>query len=503
MTSVTFSAADPNMSGSGTYSTVVTLEGSGFASDDCANIAKIGGCQCTVANSTSTMLECTPDPSCDYEAGVYQEVSLNVNQYGNALVEINAVEDQSVAFVPTVDSISPNSGSTEGGTDVIITGSGFSSLETVTVTFNGIAADCGGFNPLVCTSPMSSSGDVVVYEGQFAALCTGNCTFTYDSQLTPTITDVDPTSVSGSTQLTLTGTGFGTDMSQVTVSIGGEDCVVDSVDLSTTVVCTVAAVPAGNNTIDLIVSGEGRASTTERVSGEATVTDVSPATGSVHGGTEVTFTGHGFSGQTSVTAGGVEICTDVTIVSLTEMSCTTAAHVDGAVDFIIESNGETYPSISYTYSDAITPTVTSVSPLTGAAGDIVDIAGSNFGSDASAIHVWIGNVECTSVILVGSTISCSAGELTTGTYPVQVHVVGKGLSNDDQTFTYVIEVSGISPSTGDSLGNQLLTIAGSGFASSQTVTVCGATCTVESATPTEIVCATPPKDGEYICSMGL
>lgn len=499
VSAISFTDAVAAMPRSGTASTVLTVTGADLATNDCANIARIGGCACTVSGSTVTSLECTPDSACEYDAGIYQPITVNVNQLGSAIVDIHTVSDQSVAFVPSVDSISPDRGSMRGGTKVTITGSGFPSLEAVSVTFNGEPSECESINPLVCTSPSSTTGDVVVTVANLPSVCTGSCTFNYDSALTPSVTDVTPASVSGSTQLSLTGTGFGSDPSVVSISIGGEDCSSVSLTSATSVQCTVSAIRAGLNDIVLIVDGIGKASSSVTVTGEAVASNVDPVSGSVNGGTELTFTGHGFSGTTTVQAGGASVCDDVEVISLTELTCTTVAKAAGAVDIIITSNGESYSAIAYTFSDADTPTVTSVSPTQGGADDTVTISGSNFGSDASAISVSIGDVECTSVSIVtaDTSISCTAGELGTGGYPVVVTVDGKGLSNNDQTFEYIIVVSGISPTSGDSRGNQLLTVSGSGFSDALAVTVCGEECKVESTTATDIVCATPPKGCKY------
>lgn len=74
-----------------------------------------------------------------------------------------------------------------------------------------------------------------------------------------------------------------------------------------------------------------------------TATAISPSNGSAAGGTVVTITGTNFqfNGQdviSAVTVGGVA-CTEVSILSGTELSCVVGAHAAGAVDVVVTSEG--------------------------------------------------------------------------------------------------------------------------------------------------------------------
>ena len=59
-----------------------------------------------------------------------------------------------------------------------------------------------------------------------------------------------------------------------------------------------------------------------------TVTNVSPASGGIAGGTAITITGSGFTGATGVTVGGTA-ATAVTVVNSSTITCTTPAHAAG------------------------------------------------------------------------------------------------------------------------------------------------------------------------------
>ena len=64
-----------------------------------------------------------------------------------------------------------------------------------------------------------------------------------------------------------------------------------------------------------------------------TVTSVSPASGTVNGGTQISITGTGFLSGASVTFGGAA-ATGVTVVSSTSITATTPAHAAGAVSVV-------------------------------------------------------------------------------------------------------------------------------------------------------------------------
>src|SRR5216684_963955 len=121
-----------------------------------------------------------------------------------------------------------------------------------------------------------------------------------------------------------------------------------------------------------------------------TVTSVSPSSGAVAGGTAVTITGTNFVTGATVTFGGTG-ATNVVVVSATQITATTAAHAAGAVNVVV-TNPDTQTGTltnGFTYTSASAPTVTSVSPSSGAAagGTAVTITGTNFVTGATNVVV--------------------------------------------------------------------------------------------------------------------
>jgi hypothetical protein len=81
-----------------------------------------------------------------------------------------------------------------------------------------------------------------------------------------------------------------------------------------------------------------------------TVTSLTPSSGSMVGGSPVTIAGSGFLAGVTVTLGGAA-CASVSVVSSTQMTCTTGSHAAGAVNVVVtnidtqtatRSNGYTY-----------------------------------------------------------------------------------------------------------------------------------------------------------------
>ena len=81
-----------------------------------------------------------------------------------------------------------------------------------------------------------------------------------------------------------------------------------------------------------------------------TITDISPATGSTAGGTDVTITGTEFAAGATVTFDG-DSATDIIVVSATEITCVTPAHTAGAVDVVITNTdtGTVTSASGFTY----------------------------------------------------------------------------------------------------------------------------------------------------------
>ncbi|MGY5134116.1 IPT/TIG domain-containing protein, partial [Streptomyces nigrescens] len=188
------------------------------------------------------------------------------------------------AATPTVTSVSPTSGSTAGGTQVTVTGSGFTGATGV--RFGATHAPSFTVNSdtqITATAPVGS-GTVQVTVTTPAGTSNQFVTFTYVTAPVPVLGSVSPASgpVSGGTVVTLSGSGFS---GATAVRFGGVSAAFTVVSGSQ----ITATAPAGSGTVQVTVTTPGGTSngvSFTYVSVPVPVLgSVSPASGPVSGGT--------------------------------------------------------------------------------------------------------------------------------------------------------------------------------------------------------------------------
>ncbi|MEM8999877.1 MAG: IPT/TIG domain-containing protein [Bacteroidota bacterium] len=154
----------------------------------------------------------------------------------------------------TVTSITPESGTV--GTEVTIAGTDFpTDTSEVTVTFGGVTATITSLTStqIVTTVPDgATSGAVGVSANGFDK--TAPSSFTVEAEIVEfTITSIAPEKGTVGTEVTITGTDFPTDASEITVSFGEVAATITSVN-STQIVTTV---PAGATSGEVSVVANG------------------------------------------------------------------------------------------------------------------------------------------------------------------------------------------------------------------------------------------------------
>ncbi len=305
---------------------------------------------------------------------------------------------------PRVDSISPVSGSTLGGSTVSVIGTDF--FGTPSVTFDGtpVSVIGAGSERLDVTIPVHAAGpvDIVVTnpDGQSDSLVDG---FTYIPP--PTLASVNPPSgyTTGGTAVTVTGTDF---FGTPTVTFGGAAAtgvtLVDSARLD------VITSPHAAGVVDVEVTNPDgqlahRNSMYTYMLPPPTVSSSDPSGGSISGGTPVTISGSDFVSGATVAFGGVA-SPSVTFVSGSELNVLTPAHAAGVVDVEVTnpdrnsgtlSNWFTYNNLPPTLLETFRPRI---GPFSG--GTTVTISGTNF---VATPTVTFGGVASPSVTFISST----------------------------------------------------------------------------------------------------
>lgn len=208
------------------------------------------------------------------------------------------------ASAPVVTSINPQSGSTAGGTSVVITGTGFTGATSVGFGATGASnMSVTSDTQISVTSPAGTGTvDITVMTPAGTSAVTAADQFTYASSTAPTVTSISPTSgsPSGGDSVVITGTGF---TGASAVNFDTNAATTFNVDSDTQITATS---PPGTGTVDLTVtgpSGTSAASAADQFTYAGTqpiVTSVSPNSGAAAGGDQVIITGSGFTNATGV-----------------------------------------------------------------------------------------------------------------------------------------------------------------------------------------------------------
>jgi hypothetical protein len=403
---------------------------------------------------------------------------------------IVSADEYTFVAIPTVGTVSPANGPVAGGTLVTISGSGFTGLTAPgAVQFGGVNATSytvvnGTTITAFAPARIAGIADVTVTSGGGTSPTSSNTKFTYIDL--PAVIGLSPTTgqIFGGDVITITGTDFtGTS----TVFFGTVPVTPTTVSGTT---ITVTAPPGTAGTVDITVvtpygtsSGAGSANDyTYTLPGAPAVGAVSPSAGPATGGTVVTITGSGFTGTTGVTFGGVA-ATTFTVVNDTTITATTPAHSSGDAAVVITTPGGTStggPTFRYA-SAGTAPVVGGVAPSKGpaAGGNRVTITGAGF---TGATKVLFGGVAGTGLVLVNDTtvtVLVPAGTPAGGQVDVTVSGPnGISVPRPGAVYTYVPltdlpTVSKITPEVGPVAGGTRLTITGTHFDETTTVSFDG------------------------------
>ncbi len=394
---------------------------------------------------------------------------------------------------PTLTSVSPNTGSTAGGTSVTLTGTNFTGATNV--RFGGTAATnrvVVNDTTITCTTPARAAGTASVLVTTPGGTNPANTLFTYVTPPPPTLTSVSPATgtTAGGTSVTLTGTNF---TGATNVRFGGTTATNRVVVNDTTIACTTPARAAGTASVLVTTpGGTNAANTLYTYVTPPTLSSVIPNIGTTAGGTAVTLTGTNFTGATAVTIGGAA-ATSVSVTNATTLTCTTPAGSAGSASVLVTTpGGSNAANTLYSYV-VPAPTVTAVSPASGSTlgGTSVTITGTDF---TGATSVTIGGTAATSVVVVdATTLTATTPAGSAGSASVLVTTPG-GTNAANTLFTYVVPptLTSVSPNTGTTAGGINVTISGTDFTGATAVTIGGAAATSVSVTnATTLTCTTP------------
>ena len=236
--------------------TPVTITGTSF----------IGGVGVAFGGVPATNVTAVSDTSitCIAPAGSLEVASLVVTTTSGSSAANDSARFTYALAVPTLAAISlnppylpisPNIGSSAGGTSVTITGANFTGATGV--TFGGAAAThvvVIDDNTLTCITPAGSTGPTSVVVTTPNGSNTSNTTFSYVQAL-PTVSGVSPPigASAGGTSVTLTGTYF---TGVTSVTFGGVAATGVTVVSNTSITCTTPGGTAGTASVQ-VTAGAG------------------------------------------------------------------------------------------------------------------------------------------------------------------------------------------------------------------------------------------------------
>jgi hypothetical protein len=386
------------------------------------------------------------------------------------------------APAPSVTSLGTSSGTTAGGTSVIVNGSHFTGATAVsfgTVPASSFAVNTDGQLTAVAPPQAAGSVDVTVTTPIGTSAVSFSDRFTYSNAAAPTVTGLSSTSggTGGGNALTVTGSGFtgATSVTFGTVPATGFIVLSDGT-------LSVIAPPQAAGTVDVTVttySGTSATSSADHYTYTAasapTVSALTPSSGSTTGGATVVLTGSNFTGASAVNFGSVA-ATNFWVISDNAIQATAPAGSVGSVDVTVTTpsgTSATGASDRYTCTAAPLPIVTGLSTSSGGSGGAtpVTLTGSGF---TGASEVDFGSVPVYAFVVNSDT------QLTVLTPPqpagtVDVRVVtpaGTSAPTSADRFSYTAaapSVTALGTSSGSTAGGTSVTLTGSGFTGATSV----------------------------------
>ena len=293
---------------------------------------------------------------------------------------------------------------------------------------------------------------------------------------TPTITLISPNTgpATGGTTVTIAGSGF---TGTPTVTFGSTAATGVTVNGGVSITATVPAGSPGAVSVT-VANADGKSGSLANgytYIGSPTVTSVTPSNGTTLGGNTVTITGTGFAAVPTVTFGGTA-ATNVSFTSSTSITAVAPAHAAGAVAVVVRNPDTQQGTLNNGYTYNAPPVIATVTPNSGpaAGGTAVTIAGTGFTTGAT---VTIGGTAATAITVGAGGTSITATTPARPAGPATIVVTnpdgqGTTLTNG---FTYNASptVTSVTPNSATINGGVTVTVAGTGFAGTPTVSFGG------------------------------
>ncbi|MBY0560139.1 IPT/TIG domain-containing protein [Hyphomicrobium sp.] len=235
---------------------------------------------------------------------------------------------------PSLESVSPLTSVIAGGVTVTLTGQKLTGVTAV--TFDGVQATAVTVvndTTITCKAPAHAAGSVAIrVENAAGQAASKGGAFTYVAAPAVTSLNVIKGAATGSTNVTITGSGF---TGATSVKFDTLDATNVSVVNDTTITCRTPAHAAGAVGVSVTTAyGTGTRAAAFTYVAAPSIASLSVTSGDPAGGTAVTITGTGFTDVSAVTFGG-QTASSIVVLNDTTITCRTPARPAGAVDCIV------------------------------------------------------------------------------------------------------------------------------------------------------------------------
>jgi hypothetical protein len=476
--------------------TTISIIGVNFSPTPSENIVTLNGLALTVATATSTTLLVTL-PAGGSTGKIQVEVNGNAVESNESLTILEAL--------PTITSFSPASADEDFDTNVIITGTNFSSVPSENiVTLNGVT--------LTVFSATNTTLSVIIpsglTSGQLKVSVDGEEVTSTDSftviSTSPTITSFSPTSAKDdvTTDITINGSNFSSITTENTVTLNGLSLMV--VAVTANVLQARAPIGATTGKIQVTVKNKTALSAGDFtiISTTPTITNFSPTSAADNLTTNVAISGSNFSmdpSQNVVMLNGVNLTVaTVTTISASEMMLIVIippGNTTASLTIIV--NGKNAVSKDNFIVISTAPTITGFSPESGVEGldTSITITGTNFSTTSANNLVSINGNSLTVISATSTQLSVTIPSgVRTG--PITVTVNGKSALSDKNFILVKPEpiIESFSPTSAQSGIITTVIITGMNFSpelSENSASLNGLQLTVASVTTTALVVIVP------------
>eukprot|EP00004_Rigifila_ramosa_P003876 TRINITY_DN1416_c0_g1_i9.p1 TRINITY_DN1416_c0_g1~~TRINITY_DN1416_c0_g1_i9.p1 ORF type:complete len:3012 (-),score=602.09 TRINITY_DN1416_c0_g1_i9:53-8956(-) len=495
----------------------LTLTGTSFGNQPSAFSIFIGATLCPLVsgslNNAGTQVNCVV-PS--LSLGVYN-VTVRRNRFVSSARTFKIITAPSIAALNTISPVggqasqiltitSGSNGSSFGGT-----GSGVVEAD-ISVAIGGqpcpiVPGSYLSGSTIQCTVPSGVIGFRDVIVSVFSTPPNSPPYPQFEYRVEPAVALLTPAGGQSGTILTVSGGGFGTTESQISVTIGVAPCPLVAGTLDSdgnSLSCVVPALAPGfyNVTVTVLAIASPVRGASNLFESVLTPTSslISPAGGKAL--QTVTITGTNFGANMQVLIAGLP-CSNPIAASSTQLTCTAPPGQVGSPSQVVVSRYGivSATTLSYTYIDS--PIVLQSTPAGGRGGVILTLSGQGFGSAASDLAVFIRvnstQLNCTGLTLVSGLVTCTLPTVSPNTVAEIVlrrYLVDSSTPNRVFTYYPVPVISQVQPPAGRS--GSLITVSGLNFGSDESalaVKINAVACPILTgslnALGTQLVCTVP------------